>query len=85
MCQSRTCYQPLHPPTPDLGFKAEEEPSSTHASEVVASASCDLYYINEERLSRIWTFPDIISFLLEILRDFFLIYSCHVWRYFDVN
>lgn len=71
MCQSRTCYQPLHhPPTPDLSFKTEEEPSSTHASEVVASASCDLYYINEERSSRIWTFLGIISFLQDSTTSF---------------
>lgn len=50
MCQSRTYCQPLQSPTPDLGLKAEEESSSTHAGQVFASASCDLYYINEESI-----------------------------------
>lgn len=50
MCQSRACCQPLHSPTPDLGFKAEEESSSTHAGQVFASALCVLYCINEESI-----------------------------------
>jgi len=56
-----------HPPTPDLGFKAEEEPSSTHAGQVFASALCDLYYINEESILEDSNVPGIISPLLRDL------------------
>ncbi|CAL1683058.1 unnamed protein product [Lasius platythorax] len=61
MCVS--LEQPLHPPTPDLGFRAEEEPSSTHASQVPASTSCDTSYNDEEWSSEVRMFPGIMTFL----------------------